>query len=64
MASIVDAFTSDGNVTIKIADLKQLFRDNALNYAQNTCMINGLKAGLKHEDILIMIGKNKESEDI
>lgn len=63
MASIIDTFSSDGKVELKISDLKQIFRTDALNWAQNTCMINGLKAGLPAEHILTMIGENKEDND-
>lgn len=63
MSSIVDVFTSDGKVEIKIKDLKDLFRSDALNWAQNQCMVNGLKAGLPAEHILTMIGENEEEPD-
>lgn len=60
--SITDLFTPDGKVELKITDLKELFRLEALNYAENKCMLNGLKAGLPAEHILTMIGE-KEEED-
>lgn len=63
MNSLVDVFTSDGTVTIKIRDLKDLFRSDALNWAQNMCMVNGLKAGLPAKHILMMIGENEEEND-
>lgn len=63
MSSIVDAFSSDGKAELKIGDLKQIFRSDALNWAQNMCMVNGLKAGLPAEHILTMIGENKEEKD-
>lgn len=63
MPSIVDTFSSDGIVQLKIRDLKDLFRSDALNWAENKCMVNGLKAGLPTEHILIMIGENEEEKD-
>lgn len=63
MNSITDLFMPDGRVELKIIDLKELFRLEALNYAENKCMINGLKAGLPAEHILIMIGENNKEED-
>lgn len=63
MPSIVDTFSSDGKVELKISDLKQLFRSDSLNWAQNACMINGLKANLPAEHILIMVGENEEVKD-
>ena len=63
MANITDMFIPDGKVEIKISDLKELFRNDALSWAENKCMINGLKAGLPANHILTMIGENEESED-
>lgn len=63
MPSITDMFVPDGKVEIKISDLKELFRNDALSWAENKCMLNGLKAGLPADHILIMVGENKESED-
>jgi len=62
MSSIVDVFTSDGVVQLKVNDLKNLFRSDALNWAQNMCMVNGLKAGVPAEHILAMIGENEEEK--
>ena len=63
MSSITDLFTPDGRVELKITDLKELFRLEALNYAENKCMINGLKAGLPAEHILTMIGESDKEEE-
>ena len=63
MSSITDLFMPDGRVELKITGLKDLFRLEALNYAENKCMINGLKAGLPAEHILTMIGENDKEED-
>lgn len=63
MNSIGDLFTPDGKVELKITDLKELFRLEALNYAENKCMLNGLKAGLPAEHILTMIGENEENKE-
>lgn len=61
----VDAFMPDGTVELKISDLQSLFRSDALNYADNKCMVNGLKAGLPHRHILIMIGEDeKENKEV
>jgi len=63
MNSITDLFTPDGKVELKIVDLKELFRLEALNYAENKCMLNGLKAGIPYEHILTMIGENDKEEE-
>lgn len=63
MSSVVDMFTPEGKVELKISDLRELFRSDALNWAENKCMINGLKAGLPVEHILAMIGENEEVKD-
>lgn len=63
MNSITNLFIPDGKVELKITDLKELFRLEAMNYAENKCMINGLKAGLPNEHILIMIGENNKEEN-
>lgn len=55
-------FTPDGKAEIKISDLKELFRSDAISWAENKCMVNGLKAGLPAEHILTMIGEKEESE--
>lgn len=56
-------FVPDGKIEMKVADVKDLFRQEALNWAENKCMINGLKAGLPAEHILAMIGENDENKD-
>jgi hypothetical protein len=63
MNSIVDMFTPDGKVELKITDLKDLIRSDALSWAENKVMINGLKAGINAKDILTMIGENEEREE-
>lgn len=55
---LADAFGCEDRVQLKVSDLTCIIKNEALNWAQNTCMINGLKAGLPHEHILIMIGEN------
>lgn len=49
--------TPDGKVELKVSDLKELFRSEAADEAENRCLINGLKAGLPAEHILTMIGE-------
>lgn len=63
MSSITDLFTPDGKVELKITDLKELFRLEAINHAENMCMINGLRAGIPADHILTMIGENIEEEE-
>ena len=43
---LADAFISDGTVELKVTDLKDLFRTEALSWAENRCLINGLRAGV------------------
>lgn len=57
-----DALTSDGTLTLKVSDLKTIFKNEAWAMAENKCLINGLKAGLPAEHILTMIGEKKEEE--
>ena len=61
--NIIDTFSLDGKVELKVSDLKQLFRSDALNWAENKCMINGLKANLPAEHILTMIGETEEDKN-
>lgn len=63
MNSIVDIFTPDEKVTMKVSEFQSLLRSDALNWADNKCLINGLKAGLPAEHILTMIGENEEVKD-
>lgn len=61
--ALTDMFVPDGKVEIKIADLKEMLRQEALSQAETKCMLNGLKAGLPARHILIMIGENEEDSD-
>ena len=63
MGNVADLFVPNGKVELKISDLQDLFRSDALSWAQNTCMINGLKANLPAEHILIMIGETEEDKN-
>lgn len=54
---LADAFACEDRVQLKVSDLMQIMKMEALNYAQNQCMIEGLKAHLPHNHILIMIGE-------
>jgi hypothetical protein len=54
---IVDAFSKDDRVELRVNELIGYFRGEAQTYAENKVMINGLRAGLSPDDILVMIGK-------
>lgn len=54
---LIDAFSCDDRIDLKVNDLVSYFRNEARVYAENTVMINGLRAGLPAEHILIMTGK-------
>ena len=59
---IMDAITPEATVTLKVSELSEILRTEAFNFSANMCMVNGLKAGLPAEHILIMIGENEETE--
>ena len=61
---LVDMFTPDGTVELKISDLQNLFRQEALNRAENRCMINGLRAGVPAEHILAMLDEDNNKEEV
>lgn len=60
---LVDMFTPDGTVELKISDLQNLFRQEALNWAENKCLINGLRAGVPAEHILAMLDEDNNKEE-
>lgn len=55
--SLADVFGPSEKVTIPANELVEYFRAEARTYAENTAMINGLRANLPADHILIMIGK-------
>lgn len=55
--SLADVFGPSEKVTIPANELVAYFRAEARTYAENTAMINGLRANLPADHILIMIGK-------
>lgn len=60
---LVDAFSKGDRVEITVNQLIGVLRSDALNWAENQVLINGLKAGLNHVDILTMVGEIKPAED-
>lgn len=62
---LVDAIGRENRVELTVSDLQSIMRTEALSWAQNQVMINGLKAHISHDDILTMVGENdtEESED-
>ena len=60
---LVDMFTPDGTVQLKISDLQNLFKLNALNWAENRCLKNGLRAGVPAEHILAMLDEKEEDSE-
>lgn len=59
----MDAFSKDDRVEITVNQLIDILRSDALNWAENQVLVNGLKAGLNHVDILTMAGELKLTED-
>lgn len=54
---LADAFSAEDRVQLKVSDLMGIMRSDALNWAQNQCLVNGIKAHLPHNHMLIMIGE-------
>jgi len=54
---ILDAFNKDDRVEIKVCELLTYFKNEAKTDARNEIMLNGLRAGMPHEVILIMLGE-------
>ena len=52
-----DAFGREDRIELKVNELVSYFRNEASIYAENTVLINGLRAGLPADHILIMAGK-------
>lgn len=61
--AFADAFVPEGTVQIRIVDLKDLFKTEALNWAENRCLKNGLRAGVPAEHILAMLDEDFKEED-
>ena len=55
---LCDVFGSEDRIQLKVNELVDYFRDEARMYVNNTVMINGLKAGVPSEHILIMMGES------
>jgi len=60
---LIDAIGSEATVAVKVSELSQILRTEAISHSVNVCMLNGLKGGLPAEHILIMIGENQEVEN-
>lgn len=54
---LVDVFSPEERVELKVNELINYFRNEAHTNAENKVMINGLRAGLPGDHILVMIGK-------
>lgn len=61
--ALPDMFIPEGTVEIKVVDLRDLFRSEALNWAENRCLINGLRAGVPAQHILAMLDEKEEDEN-
>lgn len=61
--AFADMFVPEGTVEIKVADLRDIYRNEALSWAENRCLINGLKAGVPAEHILAMLDEDNKEED-
>lgn len=69
---LVDLFSPEEKITLSINELIGYFRQEARVYAENKVIINGLRAGIPSDQILVMIGKlgtdydslKKESEEV
>lgn len=55
---LADALNCEDRVQLKVSDLANIMKSDALNWAQNMCLVNGLKARLPHAHILAMIGED------
>lgn len=53
---LVDAFTPEDRVELKVNELIDYFRTEARVYAENTVIKNGLRANLPASHIRVMIG--------
>lgn len=56
---LADVIGQEPRVEMTVSELKEVLRSDALSWAQNTCLINGVKAGLPAQHILTMIGENE-----
>ena len=56
---LVDVFGSEDRVSLKVNDLINYFRGEAQVYAKNEVLLNGIRSGLPHSHILVMLGENE-----
>ena len=56
--SIVDVFSKDERISVKVDELIDYFRAEARTNAENEVLLNGIRADLPNAHILTMIGKN------
>lgn len=54
---LADTFGPEDRVTLMVSDLLSILRSDALNCARNQCLVNGVKAHLPYNHILIMVGE-------
>ncbi len=62
--AFADMFVPEGTVELKIVELRDMFRSDALNWAENRCMRNGLRAGVPAEHILAMLDEDNNDDNI
>lgn len=55
---LADTFGAEDRVPLKVSDLMTLMRSDSRNFVRNQFIVNGLKAHLPHNHILMMIGEN------
>lgn len=55
---LVDVFSKDERVSLKVDEVINYFRSEARTNAENEVLINGIRAHLPYSHILTMIGKN------
>ena len=60
---LADTLGAEPRVEMRVSELKEILKSDALRWAENKCLINGVKAGLPAEHILTMIGENKEGKN-
>lgn len=54
---LLDSLGTSPTTTVKVDELYEVLKMSSLNWAQNTCLINGVKAHLPYSHILMMIGE-------
>lgn len=58
---LADTLGQEPRVEMRVSELEEILKSKALSWAENKCLINGLKAGLPAEHILTMIGASENA---